>query len=132
MFCLFCSVVGAFFGAYGIVPNFHKWWLMGRPAAAEEAALADAGSHHNKWYLYGFVFLRIIMMGGDTFCSMERCCALLFPLKFHTSWSCPAAIGKSTAFKRSSSLEQSRAHVKRLGNFGVRENTRHRSFYPVV
>ena len=86
---MFCSVVGAFFGAYGIVPNFHKVWLMNQPHHEEESSQG-----WYQWYLYGFVFLRIIMMGGDTFCSIERCCALLFPLKFHTSWSCSAAIGE--------------------------------------
>ena len=131
---MFCSVVGAFFGAYGIVPNFHKWWLMNEPAAAaaehlsaEEAALATAGSHHNKWYLYGFVFLRIIMMGGDTFCSMERCCALLFPLKFHTSWSCPAAIGKSAAISDPPVYRRGKARVTTLGYFLAREKSRYRS-----
>ena len=83
-------MVGAFFGAYGVVPNTYKMLLM-----SGYCGPGDVGD----WYLYGFVFLRALMMGGDTLCSIERCCALLFPLRFHTSWTCTTAIGKFKLFR---------------------------------
>ena len=80
VFSLFSSNVGLLFGVYGI------FYLDQR---------IPLGFITNHTYItYAFIFHRFLLIGSDLLPSMDRCIAVIYPLKYYTRMSLKTAFSK--------------------------------------
>ena len=64
------TLLGIVFGIYGFVYVYHRHVRPFEPSTLQ-------------WLTYAFVFHRFLLIGGDLFPSLDRCVAILFPLKYY-------------------------------------------------
>ena len=77
------TLLGIVFGNYGFVFVYHRQVRSLDPSTLQ-------------WLAYAFIFHRFLLIGGDLFPSLDRCVAILFPLKYYMVASPCCAFGKSS------------------------------------
>ncbi len=83
-FSLVNSVIGMFLGVYGCLFTIPR------------SGFVDARSWNldQNLMLHLFLFHRYLLLGGDLFTSLDRCLAVLYPLKYYMLATAQVAIGK--------------------------------------
>ena len=79
-FSVVSSILGMCVGNYGIFFTYPR--------------IYDIAFHPNTVLTYAFIFQRFLLIGTDVLPSMDRCMAVLYPLKYMTSATPRMAIGK--------------------------------------
>ena len=79
---LFNSLVGIFFGIYGFIFLAKRVGIISLPE----------GSVPNIFYF--FIFHRYLLLSGDLIPSIDRCLAVVYPLKYYTHATVSMALGK--------------------------------------
>lgn len=77
-FSLLSSIVGFIFGVYGLVFLRNRVYLL----------------ESQDFYLNFFIFHRFLLIGSDLFPSLDRCIAVLYPLRYYTRATPKTAFGK--------------------------------------
>ena len=81
-FSVLNSFIGMFLGVYGLLFTLPRSGIVTH----------DILDQSNLIYL--FLFHRFLLLGGDLFTSLDRCIAVVLPLKYHTNASPGLAAGK--------------------------------------
>ena len=79
-FSVVSTIIGMLVGNYGIFFTYPR--------------IYDIDFHPNTLLTYAFIFQRFLLIGTDLLPSMDRCMAVLYPLKYMTSATPCMAIGK--------------------------------------
>ena len=79
-FSVVSTVIGMLVGNYGIFFTYPR--------------IYDTDFHPNEILTYAFIFQRFLLIGTDLFPSLDRCMAVLYPLKYMTSATPCKAIGE--------------------------------------
>ena len=79
---LFNTVIGTVFSAYGFIFLYNRVYS------------PITGPIAHQIIGYGFVFHRFLLVGGDLFPSLDRCAAIMYPMKYFFSATPRMALGK--------------------------------------
>ena len=81
-FSIISTMIGMLVGNYGIFFTYPR--------------IHDVDFRPNAFLAYAYIFQRFLLIGTDLFPSMDRCMAVLYPLKYMTQATPCMAIGKNS------------------------------------
>ena len=103
VFSIISTVIGMLVGNYGIFFTYPR--------------IYDKDFHPNTYLVYAYIFQRFLLIGADLFPSMDRCMAVLYPLKYMTQATPRMAFGKIVRIvkRRDSNASSHFSHLWILG-----------------
>ena len=84
-FSIISTMIGMLVGNYGIFFTYPR--------------IHDMDFRPNEFLAYAYIFQRFLLIGTDLFPSMDRCLAVLYPLRYMTQATPCMAIGKKILFE---------------------------------
>ena len=84
-FSIISTMIGMLVGNYGIFFTYPR--------------IHDMDFRPNEFLAYAYIFQRFLLIGTDLFPSMDRCLAVLYPLRYMTQATPCMAIGKKVLFE---------------------------------